>query len=290
MLLFLWRIILNEIIFNNSAMPIVCGCGLLAASEAFFHADRTADFNVLIYVLEGVIYVTEGDEDHEIKRGELLFLKHGVRHFGKREIPKGTRWFYVHFYFEDNPDYEDYFSSNRQILPYSPSSYSAALPKFFTGLHGSETEDRIMGLWERCSSDNCFKGWYANLWLAELLSFLALKSSENAAPERLSDRIAGYLEDHISDAFSAKAIEREFFLSYKRSAAVFKAETGISMQQYHDRLKMNEACRLLRSTLMPVGEVAAAVGYSDPLYFSRRFRELMGSSPSGFRKSAAELF
>ena len=90
--------------------------------------------------------------------------------------------------------------------------------------------------------------------------------------------------------FALWTVEREFYLSYKRLAAVFKAEKGISMQQCHDRLKMEEACRLLRSTLMPVSEAAAAVGFADPLYFSRRFRQIVGKSPTEFRRAAAEMF
>lgn len=271
-------------------MPVVSGCGLLAASEPFFHADRVAAFNVMIYVLEGAIYVTEGEVDHAVKRGELLFLKSGVRHFGKQEIPKGTRWFYVHFFLEEQPDCEDFNRSEKQINPYAPTRYSAPLPKRLTGLSGSETEEKILAFWERCSSEDRFKGWYVNLWLAELLGFIALSETGVSSPQRLSDRIAAYLSGHIDEPFSSKRLEQEFFLSYKRMAAVFKSEKGMTMQQYHDRLKIDEACRLLKSTLIPVSEAAAAVGYSDALYFSRRFREITGQSPTQYRKNAAEMF
>lgn len=279
---------MNEIIFSNKKMPVSSGWGLLAASEPFYHADRTVDFNVMLYVFEGTIFVTEDGLDYAVNEGELLFLKKGVRHFGKREIPKGTRWFFVHFYFDEEPA-EDFFSSDRQLPAYSPACFSAVLPKYLTGLRGSPTEEKILELWQKCSSEDSFKAWYANLWLSELLSFIALKGRDEP-PQRLSDRIEEFLRKHLSEPFSAAAAEREFYLSYKRLAAVFKAEKGVSMQQCHDRLKMEEACRLLRSTLMPVSEAAAAVGFADPLYFSRRFRQIVGKSPTEFRRSAAEMF
>lgn len=37
--------------------------------------DRMADFNVMILVTDGVMYVSENDIDYEIRAGELLFLK-----------------------------------------------------------------------------------------------------------------------------------------------------------------------------------------------------------------------
>ena len=79
---------MNEIVLCNSSMPVMGVCDLCAAPEPFFHADRTVDFHVLIYVIEGVGYVTEEETDYEIHPGELLFLKSGIRHLGKREIPK----------------------------------------------------------------------------------------------------------------------------------------------------------------------------------------------------------
>ena len=85
----IWRIILNEIVISTTCQPVICGCDSLAVSEPFYHADRILDFNVLIYVVEGVVYVSEEGTDYEIGAGELLFLKKGVRHYGKRRFPAG---------------------------------------------------------------------------------------------------------------------------------------------------------------------------------------------------------
>lgn len=88
---------MNEIIIANNSLPQLCGCGLFAASESFIHTDRVPDFCVLIYVIDGCIYVTEGDTDYEVNAGELLILKNGIHHFGKKKIQKGTKWIFLHF-------------------------------------------------------------------------------------------------------------------------------------------------------------------------------------------------
>jgi transcriptional regulator GlxA family with amidase domain len=46
---------------------------------------------------------------------------------------------------------------------------------------------------------------------------------------------------------------------------------------------MARARTLLDTTAMPIAEVASAVGYTDPLYFSRHFRRIHGVNPSGYR-------
>ncbi len=46
---------------------------------------------------------------------------------------------------------------------------------------------------------------------------------------------------------------------------------------------MARARALLDTTTMPIGEVARAVGYHDPLYFSRQFHKLHGETPTSYR-------
>lgn len=262
---------MNEIILSNSVMPVIEDCGLLAASEPFYHMDRTADFNVLIYVISGTIYVTEDGTDYEINPGELLFLKSGVHHWGAKEIKKGTQWYFFHF--RGGAGGENRFE--REI----------ALPKKLTGLENSRTERLIEQYVDFFFSENEMMPWLAGYKLFELLTELAYRGIKKTAPQSLADRLCLYLQEHYREPFSAAVLEKEFFLSYKHMASVFRREKNITMQQYHTRIRMNTACRLLKSTLMSVGEIAAEVGYKDALYFSRCFRAVHGMSPSGYRRS-----
>lgn len=276
---------MNNIIFSNVSMPILNGCDLCAASESFFHADRTVGFNVLIYVIEGTIYVTEDGIDYAVNSGELLFLKHGLRHFGKHEISKGTRWYFVHFYFEEQTGLEEFLPNTGAIQQYEPVKFSKMLPKVLTGMKGSAIEKSISELIKYFHSDDRMKKWNINLKLHSMLSEIAMYSETAEKAVTISEKISLYLNEHYTEAFSAKTLEKEFFLSYKYMASVFKKETGLTMQQYHVSLRMNEACRLLKSTLMSVGEISEAVGYQDMLYFSRCFHRFAGISPTEYRRS-----
>lgn len=277
---------MNELIITTTDQPVVCGCDHLAASEPFFHADRTLDYNVLIYVSEGTIYVTEDGIDHEVNAGELLFLKSGVRHYGAREIPRGTKWYFAHFYLnEQKCDHKRLRADPTPLGVHEPITLSAHLPKKLSGLKNGTIEQDIRRISEYCNGDDTFKRMRINGMLHSLLIDIALLELNGEKQDTLSQRICAWLNKHCNEPFSAERLERVFFLSYKRMAAVFKQEQGETMQQYHTRRRMSQACCLLRSTLIPIGEIAASLGFEDPLYFSKCFRAFTGISPREYRLS-----
>lgn len=262
---------INCISIDDSHLPIVEDCDLITASEDFFHIDRTADFNILIYVTEGIMYVTEDEVDHEIHSGELLFLKSGVRHYGKYETLRGTRWLYAHF----------------RISSCVPEN-SVIVPKKACIAAGSETEEKLFDLSRTFHSGSPLSSFKSNLLLLEII--LDICSESHSMPTSLSDKICSFLDLQPDKDFSKELISEEFYLSYSHLAAVFKSEKGISMGQYHNEMRMRKACKLLRSTLMSVGEIADELGFSDMLYFSKKFHAFSGVSPTEYRKQAQRKY
>lgn len=249
---------------NETALPLVSDCDMLTAAESFRHMDRTADFNDMIYVAEGKMYVTEYGIDYEIGAGELLFLKNGLRHFGKRETPRGTRWVYIHFY-----------------LPDEIGGEIVYLPKKICGLSGSVIEEKLYKLCEIFHSSDKMRKHRTNALFYDILLDIC---SEPPKSESISDKICAFLDTQADKNFSKALISEHFYLSYSRLSAKYKQEKGISMGQYHNAVRMEKACNLLRSTLMSVGEISDLLGFADMLYFSKKFRAYAGVSPSEYRR------
>lgn len=281
---------MNEIIIANNSLPQLCGCGLFAASESFIHTDRVPDFCVLIYVIDGCIYVTEGDTDYEVNAGELLIRKNGVHHFGKKKIQKGTKWIFVHFRISADCNASPFYPDASPLGAYDATAESIlTLPKFLDSV-SARFEKELKTFIEYAQSDDAYKKWFINQRLFLLLSSLAVSTQGFSNNLTLSDRICRYLSDNIGVPFSSENIEKQFYLSYKYMSHLFKKEKGVTMQQYHNSVRMDEACRLLCSTLMSIGEIADKLGFSDVLYFSRCFRNYTGKSPSAYRKDSARYF
>lgn len=281
---------MNEIVLNNSTLPVTCGCDFCVSAEPFYHADRVVDFNVLIYVTEGEIFVTEENEgtqiDYHVLPNQLLFLKSGVRHFGKKPCPKGTSWFFIHFKTEDKPA-APLNSFSEPLKQYEPAEFSAVLPKT---LESEAIQPKLRELVEFFRSGEQHRvRWEINTRGFALLSELIEPNAQKKSPTK-ADEISIYLQKNINKPFSAAEIEQNLFLSYKYMASIFKREKGVTMQQFHSRLRMEEAQRLLRSTALSVGEISEKLGFSDMLYFSRCFHNFCGEAPTAYRRRSIENY
>lgn len=266
-------------------MPVVCDCNHFITSKGFLHPDRLLDFHVLLYIREGAFYVTEDEIDYEITCGNAIFLKAGLRHYGKIPVPGGTEWYFIHFFLNQDSTDLPVFCPSMQPLPCNKRlEYQLPLPKMLYSLRDTELEESIMAIPQLYHSDAANRGWEINALTYRLLNQIA-KSGNPNPKDTLSDSICEYLSRHKFEPFSSADLEQEFFLSYKHMASVFKKEKQMTMQQYHTTLRMQQACNLLTSTLLSVSEISAMLGFSDMLYFSRCFHQYSGQSPTVYRQT-----
>lgn len=67
-------------------------------------------------------------------------------------------------------------------------------------------------------------------------------------------------------------------------ARLFKERMGVPPSSWLNSYRLEKSAGLLESTDLKINEIARSVGFSDPLYFSRRFSEKYHISPQEFRK------
>jgi AraC-like DNA-binding protein len=94
-----------------------------------------------------------------------------------------------------------------------------------------------------------------------------------------------FLEQNYSSDVSVEDIAKCAFVSSSRLSHVFKSATGISLIDYLTKLRINRACELCSTTNKNVSEIAYLLGFHDPSYFSRAFKQQTGKTPSEYRKS-----
>ena len=122
--------------------------------------------------------------------------------------------------------------------------------------------------------------------LLALCEAFAATARENRASssQLLSQRAIAYIrEQYVQDDLTVEKLCKQLHVSSSYFSALFKRETRKTFVQYLTDLRMDEAIKLLVSTDMPTARIAAAVGISDPSYFSYCFKKHFGMSPSQAR-------
>jgi signal transduction histidine kinase/CheY-like chemotaxis protein len=104
----------------------------------------------------------------------------------------------------------------------------------------------------------------------------------------LVKRIVAYLQQNHDSAVSRKEVARTIGVSERYLSQVFRRELGLSPWEYLNRLRVARAKELLDCTDESITGVAARVGFTDPSYFGRVFRRLIGCSPSAYRKEGKQ--
>jgi transcriptional regulator GlxA family with amidase domain len=70
----------------------------------------------------------------------------------------------------------------------------------------------------------------------------------------------------------------------------FKAATGMTLIDYVQNLRIEEAKRLLESGAVAIDEISVAVGYEDASFFRRLFKRRTGMTPSHYRRMFQPIF
>lgn len=102
-----------------------------------------------------------------------------------------------------------------------------------------------------------------------------------------------YAMEYISQNYGTdlKINKMADYIGVNRSylTTCFKKEVGCSPQEYLLKLRMDKAASMLRKTDLPIHTVASEVGYSDPLAFSKMFKQRLGMGPRAYREMEDEL-
>lgn len=98
--------------------------------------------------------------------------------------------------------------------------------------------------------------------------------------------VVRYLEQNYWQDLRLRDIAAACGYSESTVTRAFRKSMGTTPGEYLLNYRIEQSQRLLATTDLPVGEVAAQAGFSSASYFDLRFRERTGTTPTAFRRGA----
>ncbi|UQZ35424.1 AraC family transcriptional regulator [Paenibacillus sp. PK3_47] len=92
-----------------------------------------------------------------------------------------------------------------------------------------------------------------------------------------------YIEDHYREQITLEEIAAKSDISVRHLNRIFRAYYQTTPMTYIQRLRLEQACTLLKETRHSITEISYMCGFNDSNYLTRQFKKTYGLSPKAFR-------
>jgi AraC-like DNA-binding protein len=245
------------------------------AAGHFIHRAPGIDQAILIYCVKGNGWCEIEGTHHVVSAGDVLVIPPGCAHAYGADEQRPWTIFWVHVEGQNAPALLDELRTTpgNPVLSLGENPELLALFEELLEVveHGYATS-RLL---------------YASQILAHLIGLMIwdcrqIPRGPLDTAHRVLESIT-YMKQHLDHNATTASFAALANLSESHYRSLFKSQIGYAPMDYFIRLRMHKACQLLDTTGLSVKEIAAKVGYEDPLYFSRVFKSVVENSPSQYR-------
>jgi AraC-like DNA-binding protein len=259
----------------SGLIPTDVGCFPLAAGH-FRERAAGIDQAIFIYCTRGGGWCELAGHFHGVKPGEMLVLPPEIGHaYGANESQPWTiYWFHAKGRLLGEFLRELDVTADHPVVRIGHDARLLALFEEIIDVvqHGYTTLQLL----------------YASQTLAHLIAAMirdhrSARQEHPNAHQKIAHTIA-YMKQHLNQSLQLDALAALASLSRSRYVDLFRQQTGYAPIDYFIRLRMHRACQMLDNTDSSIKNVAAELGYEDPLYFTRLFRSVNEMTPTEYRR------
>lgn len=248
-----------------------------SAAQHWVERPRGAPTSLVILCFRGAGWVRRGRREWAVGPGDLVWLGEGEPHaYGAAaEDPWTIGW--VHFSGAEVPHWRRFLQACAATDDGPFNVRADRLDQIGLG-QVSLALGRGLAMRHQLTAATALRSVFCRVGEA-----LVERPGSRSARERVAASVEALRTDW-KRAHRLAELAATAGMSVTHYSAHFRALTGFAPIDYLMRQRIGEACRLLDGSELTVAEVAAAVGYADPYYFTRCFRRVMMCSPRHYRK------
>jgi two-component system, response regulator YesN len=109
--------------------------------------------------------------------------------------------------------------------------------------------------------------------------------SVQSEPEDINmKKLIEYIEEHYAEPLTLTGVAKHFHFNPSYLSNYFSTHNNEGFIEYLNRVRIEEATKLLTRGTESISEISGMVGYSDHSYFCKVFKKLKGLSPSQYKR------
>ncbi len=133
------------------------------------------------------------------------------------------------------------------------------------------------------NSELC-SAWF-QLLFALVWPRLAPAKKEKSASMELPCQLVQYMTEHFQDSLTLELLARELHVNKYYISNIFSRQLQLNFRRYLNHLRLEYAAQLIKTSSLPLTDVWAAAGFNSQRSFNRAFMEIMGMTPTEYRKA-----
>lgn len=227
--------------------------------------------NSFLYVTEGEVEYIFADKRYSLKPQALIYLPKGSNHI-YRSVTPVVRYIRLDFQLFDADDGE--------MVVFS------ALPELISRTLYPEMETILHDLCQISLRGTAADSMRQNSLMFHLMEIVTgIKKRENEVSSgRLAAKILEYIERNYTAEITGAALCKALHISPTHMRRAFKRHTGQTITEYVNHYRIQRSLYLLTQTELSILDIALNLGFNNAEYFHRVFKNIMGVSPSLYRK------
>lgn len=241
------------------------------------HPEGRNDYQ-LLYIASGKGHFYFNGEERVVDKGNMILYRPGEPQVYYYYVEDKTEVFWVHFTGAQVDKYLEHYG-----LPKDENVFFTGASPDYQWLYKQIIQEMQL---KRANYEELLR-----ILLRHILLMINryITEGKNAGSDVMNeiDRAVHYFNENYSKNITIEDYASEHHMSNNWFIHCFKNIMKVTPMQYVLSLRISAAKNYLDTTDKNVNEIAYAVGYDNPLYFSRLFRKYTGLSPSEYRKQNA---
>ena len=264
------------------------------AKNYIFEGEKH-DFWELLYVDKGEVEVMSDIHGYKLKQGEMIFHKPNQFHneWANGKVAPNL----IVLSFECKSAEMKFFENKIIGIGDIEKNLLAQILREAKNAFKSPLNDSLLKKLERREKADFGCEQLIKNYLEQMLISIIRKGTGIGIESRLSTavkersyqdmtkKIIDYLSNNVKGKISFKDVCKYSYLGKTNLKVMFKENTGKSVMEYYNNLKIEEAKRMIREGQHNFTEISKILGYASIHYFSRHFKKATDMTLSQYTSS-----
>lgn len=253
----------------------LCFCGYAECDPLHSYGPAVRPNYIIHHILSGKGTYQVGERKYELSKGQGFLIEPETLTFYQADAKDPWVYLWIGFDGHNVPKVLQDVGLNSNQLVYQCD-------------HGQELKEIVLSTLQHAQASNSDL-YFLQAQLYHFFSVLTrdvvIDSYDTSATENLHiQRAVTYIRNNYSKGITVADMSRDLNISRGHLYTIFKETINISPKEFLTKFRISRAKEQLTLTNLPIEYIALSCGYNNTLVFTKAFKQLLGLTPTQYRK------